>query len=249
MWEKYTLKNGIVLSYNDGKHVYYVNEKRVPSVTGICSRGLVKPQLSDWLVNTPMYEFKKLINDKLDNNETLDRVNLERAFKIAQSKTTKIKEDAGLVGSVVHGLVEDYLKGKEIPIQSDKAVVNCWNIFLDWWKKQEYEVVELEKKLYCKKHNYAGTLDLVVKDKKGKLVLIDIKTSNHISFDYTLQLNAYRYAYEGETGQKISSAFVVRLPKKDKKIEIKELPLNNKLLNAFIGAKWIMTTMTDYWDN
>ena len=77
MWEKYTLKNGIVLSYNDGKHVYYVNEKRVPSVTGICSRGLVKPQLSDWLVNTPMYEFKKLINDKLDNNETLDRVNLE----------------------------------------------------------------------------------------------------------------------------------------------------------------------------
>ena len=109
MWEKYTLKNGIVLSYNDGKHVSYVNDKRVPSVTGICSRGLVKPQLSDWLVNTPMYEFKKLINDKLDNNETLDRVNLERAFKIAQSKTTKIKEDAGLVGSVVHGLVEDYL--------------------------------------------------------------------------------------------------------------------------------------------
>ena len=75
MWEKYTLKNGIVLSYNDGKHVYYVNDKRVPSVTGICSRGLVKPQLSDWLVNTPMYEFKKLINDNKSNEEQIIQIN------------------------------------------------------------------------------------------------------------------------------------------------------------------------------
>lgn len=246
MWHKYPLKNGIVLSYNEEKHLYYVNDKPVTSVTGICGRGLPKPNLINWLVSTPMSEAKRLINDKLDHNEPLDRAELERIFKVAKEKTNKIKEDAGLVGSVVHGLIEDFLKGKKIPKQSDKSVVNCWNIFLDWWNNQEYKPVEIEKKIYSQKYNYAGTLDLVVKDKKKNLVLIDIKTSNHISFDYYLQLNAYRFAYEEETGQKIKSSFVVRLPKKDGNIEIKEIPLNKQLFNAFIGAKYIVETMESY---
>jgi len=243
MWHQHILKNGIVLSYNEEKHMYYVNDKPVTSVTGICGRGLPKPNLINWLVSTPLSEAKKLISYKLDNNEPLDRAELERIFKTAKEKTNKIKEDAGLVGSVVHGLIEDFLKGKEIPNQSDKAVVNCWNIFLGWWNKQEYKPVEIEKKIYSQKYNYAGTLDLVVKDKKGNLVLIDIKTSNHISFDYYLQLNAYRYAYEEETRQKIKSSYVVRLPKKDGSIEIREIPLNKQLFNAFIGAKIITEQM------
>ena len=243
MWKNHTLKNNIILSYNEDKHMYYVNDQKVESVTGICGRGLPKPNLVNWLVATPLNEVKRLINEKLDNNEPLDRAGLERIFKTAKEKTNKIKEDAGLVGTVVHGLIEDFLKGKEIPKQSDPAVVNCWNLFLDWWNKQEYKVVELEKKIYSKKYNYAGTLDLVVKDKKGNLVLMDIKTSNFISFDYFLQLNAYKFAYEEETGSKVSKSFIVKLSKKDAEIEIKEIPLNKKLLNAFIGAKYVMEQM------
>ena len=243
MWKKHTLKNNIILSYNEDKHMYYVNDQKVESVTGICSRGLQKPNLVNWLVATPLNEVKRLINEKLDNNEPLDRAGLERIFKTAKEKTNKIKEDAGLVGTVVHGLIEDFLKGKDIPKQSDPAVVNCWNLFLDWWNKQEYKVVELEKKIYSKKYNYAGTLDLVVKDKKGNLVLMDIKTSNFISFDYFLQLNAYKFAYEEETGSKVSKSFIVKLSKKDAEIEIKEIPLNKKLFNAFIGAKYVMEQM------
>ena len=243
MWKKHTLKNNIILSYNEDKHMYYVNDQKVESVTGICGRGLPKPNLVNWVVATPLNEVKRLINEKLDNNEPLDRAGLERIFKTAKEKTNKIKEDAGLVGTVVHGLIEDFLKGKDIPKQSDPAVVNCWNLFLDWWNKQEYEVVELEKKIYSKKYNYAGTLDLVVKDKKGNLVLMDIKTSNFISFDYFLQLNAYKFAYEEETGSKVSKSFIVKLSKKDAEIEIKEIPLNKKLFNAFIGAKYVMEQM------
>ena len=243
MWVKHTLKNNIILSYNDDKHMYYVNDQKVESVTGICGRGLPKPNLVNWLVATPLNEVKRLINEKLDNNDPLDRAGLERIFKTAKEKTNKIKEDAGLVGTVVHGLIEDYLNGKEVPKQSDPKVVNCWNAFIDWWNKQEYEVVELEKKIYSKKYNYAGTLDLICKDKKGNLVLMDIKTSNFITFDYFLQLNAYKFAYEEETGSKVSKSFIVKLSKKDAEIEIKEIPLNKKLFNAFIGAKYVMEQM------
>jgi hypothetical protein len=243
MWKKYALENGIVLSYHDDKHMYYVNDKKVESVTGICQRGVPKPQLINWLVNTPMNEVKRLINEKLDMGEQLDRAMLERIFATAKKKPDTFKDEGALVGSVVHGLIEDYLNNKKIPTQSDKAVVNCWNLFLDWWNKQEYKTVHIEKKIYSAKYNYAGTLDLVVKDKNNKLVLIDIKTSNHVTFDYFLQLNAYKSAYEEETAKKISSAFVVRLPKKDSNIEIKQIPLNKKLFNAFLGAKYLMEQM------
>ena len=246
---QYNLKNGIVLYYDEPTHTYKVGGKKVPSVTGITSRGLIKDGLTNWKVQFPLGQAKREINQMLNDNIQLDRLSLEKIFAEAEGATNKIMKEAGRIGTVVHGLVEDYLKGKEIPTQNDKRVVNCWNLFLKWWENQEYEPIEIEKKLYCKKYNYAGSLDLVVKDKEGNLVLIDIKTSNQISFDYYLQLNAYWFAYEEETKQKISKALVVRLPKSDKKVDVQEIPLNKKLLNAFIGAKYIMTSMNNYWDN
>mgnify|MGYP001351110657 CR=1 FL=1 len=179
--QKFPLKyEDIDLYFDPVKHVYKVNGKNVRSVTGVTSEGVPKKALTDWLVNTPMAEAKSQLNKLLDEGKKLDRVTLERVFLDSSQKTEKIKVDAGLVGTVVHGLVEDYLKGKELPEQTDKKVIACWNTFIKWWDKQEYTPVEIEKKIYSKNYNYAGTLDLVVKDKEGKLVLIDVKTSNGI---------------------------------------------------------------------
>ena len=236
MYQEHKLKNGLTLTFDDEKHIYYHEGKKVESVTGICGNGVPKPELTGWLISTPIREIKDGINARLNTGDGIDRVWLERIIDKAKNKTEEVKKDAGLVGTVVHGLIEDFLQGKKIPNQSDFKVVNCWNLFLDWWNKQEYEVVELEKKIFSKKYNYAGTLDLVLKDKQGNLILADIKTSNQISFDYTLQLNAYKEAYEEETKTKISKGLIIRLPKKDGKIEVKELPLNKQMFNAFLGA-------------
>jgi len=239
MYKEHKLKNGLTLTFDDEKHIYYHEGKKVESVTGICGNGVPKPELTGWLISTPIREIKDGINARLNTGDGIDRVWLERIIDKAKNKTEEVKKDAGLVGTVVHGLIEDFLQGKKIPNQSDEKVVNCWNLFLDWWNKQEYEVVELEKKIFSKKYNYAGTLDLVLKDKQGNLILADIKTSNQISFDYTLQLNAYKEAYEEETKTKISKGLIIRLPKKDGKIEVKELPLNKQMFNAFLGAMHI----------
>ena len=112
-------------------------------------------------------------------------------------------------------------------------------MFLNWWEKSKYKVIDLEKKLYSKKWGYAGTLDLVVKDQSKNLVLIDIKTSNQIAFDYQLQLNAYKVAYEEETKQKIRKALIVRLPKDASEIEFRNIPLTKDLFKSFVGAKFI----------
>tara|TARA_Y100001972_G_scaffold112400_1_gene146100 strand:- start:9 stop:761 length:753 start_codon:yes stop_codon:yes gene_type:complete len=230
----------ITIKFDEEAHKYYVNGNEYFSATTLIGQGCVKPGLERWKRITPMIEYKKKLNKVLDDNEQLDRIKLERLYKESMEHTDNVSDDASLVGSVVHGLVEDFIKGKEIPNQSDPAVVNCWNLFLDWWNQQNYKVVDIEKKLFSKKYGYVGTLDLVVKNDKGEFVLIDLKTSNQIVFGYVLQANAYKQAYEEETGRKISSCFCLRVGKKDTKVEIAPIPLNKKLFNTFLGVKMIV---------
>ena len=148
-------------SNEDGFRKYLFGDKKLPSVTSILSR----------------------------TKSEEDKASLELWKKrVGYKEANRIKTEASSRGSSMHSYIEDYLKGKEVPEQVDKRVVNCWNIFIDWWPKQDYKPIEIEKKIYSKKHNYAGTLDLIVKDKEQNLVLIDIKTSNQVSFDYLLQL-------------------------------------------------------------
>jgi hypothetical protein len=240
MYTYHKLYDGkITIKFDEEAHKYYVNGKEYLSATTLIKQGCVAPGLERWKRITPMKEFIKKLNDTLNNGEKLDRVKLERLYKESMYHTDNVGDDAALVGSVVHGLVEDFIKGKEIPNQSDPAVVNCWNLFLDWWNQQNYKVVDIERKLFSKKYGYVGTLDLVVKNDKGEFVLIDLKTSNQIVFGYVLQANAYKQAYEEETGRKISSCFCLRTGKKDSKVEVAPIPLNKKLFNTFLGVKLI----------
>ena len=128
MYIKHQLKNGLTLDFDDEKHLYLFNGKKVESVTGICGNGVPKPELQGWLISTPVREIKNSINTLLDNGESLDRVILERIVDKAKNKTEEIKKDAGLIGTVVHGLIEDFLKNKKIPNQSDKKVRKWGNL-------------------------------------------------------------------------------------------------------------------------
>ena len=44
---QYTLKNGIILYYDEPTHTYKVGGKNIPSVTGITSKGLIKDGLEE----------------------------------------------------------------------------------------------------------------------------------------------------------------------------------------------------------
>ena len=60
MWKEYPLKykDKTIVKYNDDEHRYFVDGKEVFSATTIIEQGLIKPSLTKWLVNTPMYRFK-----------------------------------------------------------------------------------------------------------------------------------------------------------------------------------------------
>ena len=51
---QYTLKNGIILYYDEPTHTYKVGGKNIPSVTGITSKGLIKDGLTNWKISFPL---------------------------------------------------------------------------------------------------------------------------------------------------------------------------------------------------
>jgi len=122
-----------------------------------------------------------------------------------------IKKLAGERGSKIHLAVESLVKGEEVKIDSKFPDRNGHEVELEpdeydavfsfskWWgeliKNSKVEVLASEVVLISEKHEYAGTVDLILKI-DGVLWIIDLKTGQNIYEDYKLQLSAYKEAYK-----------------------------------------------------
>ena len=94
--------------------------------------------------------------------------------------------------------------------------------FKDWKKKEsDIEIIEVEKFVYSKKYQFAGTVDVIATRKSSPLystderdfIIFDWKTTNNTYNNYALQLAAYAKAYEEMTSLKVVEAHCVRFDK------------------------------------
>lgn len=120
------------------------------------------------------------------------------AWKLGvEGKDYKQERDrAADIGTIAHAMCEAYLNNFVIDLEDyeqekiDKALL-CYQKFVDWWESEGLEVVATETQLVSKHYKYGGTIDLIAKDKSGKLCLIDLKTSKRISDSYIRQIAGY----------------------------------------------------------
>jgi len=109
------------------------------------------------------------------------------------------RDKAAELGSIVHELVEKFIKN-EYPLFSTlglsdndiKSVKSAFQAFEEWFESNKFEIVEQEIHLVSEQHKYGGTPDAIARDGKGRLVLLDWKTSNGVYQDFLYQLGAYR---------------------------------------------------------
>lgn len=87
--------------------------------------------------------------------------------------------------------------------------------YLDAWKSfvsdEISEMVEIEQPIWSARFHFAGTPDRIAKDTKGRLVLLDIKTSRELSTSVRLQTAGYALAWEEIEGLKIARRIGVLL--------------------------------------
>jgi len=151
----------------------------------------------------------------------------------------KVRDMAADAGTLAHFLCECHLKNQE-PDASDFSpndlakAENAYIKFVSWWDSNGFELVASEAQLVSVKHEYGGTLDIVVKDKEGILHLIDLKTSKAVYDEYYFQCAAYRELWnENKPDQQITGAtYIVRIGKEADPDDF-ETPSRQNLDNEF----------------
>lgn len=205
--------------FDEGKHVYTLDGKKMTGVTTILGV-IAKPALIGWAANMAVDYIEK--EGRKTEIEGVDYLAVEEpTLKEARTAHRRKKEDAGAKGTNVHGEIEEILEavigvaGGKIPeptTHENKQVQN----FLTWAKDNEIQFISTEKRVYSEEHWYAGTCDLVYKDKEGKLWLGDIKTSKGIyGREWFAQMAGYQLALEemGVITEKVHGRKIIRLGK------------------------------------
>jgi hypothetical protein len=128
-----------------------------------------------------------------------------------------IASKAAAEGTQVHNAAEQFLNGKEITwIEEDGHVnynLDVWKMilkFADFWNREKPELVATEYHLFSDKYEYAGTADLIVR-LRGKLWLLDIKTSNSLHTSYDMQLSAYAQAWNETHDEPVTDMGIIWL--------------------------------------
>lgn len=151
----------------------------------------------------------------------------------------KVSKKALDIGTIAHNWIEAYIKRKiqdpdnkrHKSLPMSKEACNSIEAFLRWQSEQKIKYIASERKIYSKKYDYAGTLDVeaYINKRRG---IIDFKTSKAIYKDYELQLGAYIQARHEEDGANYTNNYIVRIGK-DGDFEAQKLKNWRKSFRSF----------------
>ena len=239
MSQKLTNKNGDNILYNPkafGKR-YNVNGEPKSSVTTIIGNHQNKNGLLFWKRKMVLEGLKNvLINDK----KPIDEIN--NLIKKVELQTNDLEDYARDIGTNLHEWIDLYVKGKKPAIPSSEPLKTMTSKWLKWWKSTGFEMVISELPLYSKKYDIAGCLDLIVTKKswKGKMALLDTKTSKDFYVDQAIQLETYRRFIEETTDFKISYLGIVNVPKdSNKEVSMMKLKIDDALFRGFKASRYL----------
>jgi hypothetical protein len=139
---------------------------------------------------------------------------LHWAFKQGQSGAPSLyaeRDKAAESGTLAHDLIEaSILNGPSPGLPSDEIgtrAANAFAQFLEWREQTKIEIIATEKSYVSERYQFGGTVDAIGRDMKGRIVLLDWKTSNSVYSDYLIQLAAYALLLEECAPEFTPSAF------------------------------------------
>jgi predicted RecB family nuclease len=156
--------------------------KRVPSVTTILSRFKDSGGLLYWA-----------------NNQGLDGKTLAEARKAPLD-----------TGSLVHRMIEAEIHGDErpeVPEEYAAGVESAYGAWREWMESYDMKIEATEWPLVSETYRFAGTIDLVMRDRQGRLAIGDIKAANSIYVDHLLQLAAYGELWNGSDEEQVTGGY------------------------------------------
>ena len=132
-------------------------------------------------------------------------------IEAAKQSPEKERDKAAEAGTSAHDLIAELLHGREpdIPDPLEPAVLGALAFVRDY----QLEMVASEVSIWHPHHHYAGTVDLVARNKAGELVVADWKRSKGLYPEHAYRVAGYADAIEAITGEPVVAAYAVRLPR------------------------------------
>ena len=163
------------------------------------------------------------------------------AWKLGQAGEDykKVTDVAADIGTVAHFLIECWFSDDQPDLSafSKNAIDQGGKIFEKFktsWSRHGFKWVASEHSLVSETHKYGGTLDIVARDRDGKLVLLDEKSSGRIYGSFYRQLAGYENLWNENNDEKISRRMIFRHGKDDPDdTEERELGDLEKHFNVF----------------
>lgn len=259
-WDTFTLYNGeVTLGFDaTGKHtgmrhsywlkvpksrLYPQGRKRVLGVTGIS--GLLTESasgLSPWAASLAI---KSLRADGV--------IITDEQAEIAIKAHTTFRDNAAVVGTSVHKLVELLIKGETVDADANPRAYKIAQAVVAFMAKEKIEVVDCETRVYSRIHAYCGTCDLnVILPDGRRAAIVDIKTSKAFRAAHAMQIAAYAKAYEEEHPDVVFDDAGVLLASMAPKIKWLSESMGcggkealARAHNAFLGLLAVKTSMPD----
>jgi len=145
----------------------------------------------------------------------------EWAVGVGEEEYRRITDEALEIGNDAHKWIEDYITLGHACTDPGHHIFNPTKAFLKWAKDVEPNWKDAERKIYCDRFKYAGTVDAVAKI-NGRVCVIDFKTSKKIYKPYHLQVTAYAQAIKRIDGlRQWPLGMILRLDKETGKFQQK----------------------------
>ncbi len=123
-----------------------------------------------------------------------DAVGDAGVIKALTSRANWTRDEAASLGSAVHNLADQYVRGVELDTESPLAHEYAKR-YADWWQASGWLLRLSEAVVVHPDVGYGGTFDLLAYDADGRTVLADIKTGRTgVYKEAILQLCAYGMA-------------------------------------------------------
>jgi hypothetical protein len=183
-----------------------------------------KPALADWRKNKALDKMQELLKDpkaageyqkladaknakaRIHKNNTWVSMMVEEAKKAPNQNMTEARD----FGTQAHSVVENILLYGTHEYGIEYAHIA--EGFHMWQRDSGLTVVATELMVWHPFYEYAGTIDMVCRNKDGMLAIADLKTGGLYN-EAAMQLAAYAKALQHLTGEEVLEAWALRLPR------------------------------------
>ena len=176
---------------------------------------------------TPSGAIYPSITTILQKTQTLEKQQSLQNWREQELASDYITQEAAIVGSETHKLIENYLNGEEIFEEFRLLSEAHFNNLLPFVNKIN-DIHGIELRLYSDKMKLAGTSDCIAKY-DGTLSVIDYKTkrSNQKEewlTDYFIQATSYGVMFKELTGIKVEQIVILVSSEKNTRMEFIKNP-------------------------